>query len=245
MPGGISSLPDLLTGQIRVPRRNYTSRVARDSFHHVAAHPPGDENITSSDMTMLIAFKPKVNLSYIMIIFSKFDELMLRHDVCSLSFSKIHTWIKKSTKHTWKTWRTEEVDWGRSPSVPHVLHQTSMSLLAQRWKEIKANTFWVLDSDCMTGPTCNGCHDLIRTRFGTFFIWLERKFHRAFNGTGLMSKSYMRRRESSKQVDILNLSGCCATDFWAIGPCIVSEPMRARPRVGARTPPINRALITN
>jgi hypothetical protein len=57
---------------------------------------------------------------------------------------------------------------------PHVLHQATMSLLAQRWKEIKANTFWTLDSDCMTGPTCNKHHDFIRTPFGTFFIWLER-----------------------------------------------------------------------
>jgi hypothetical protein len=53
-------------------------------------------------MTTLMAFKPKVNLSYIMITFGKFDELMLRHDACSLSFSEIHTWIKNSIKHTWK-----------------------------------------------------------------------------------------------------------------------------------------------
>jgi hypothetical protein len=151
---------------------------------------------------MLIAFKPKVNLSYIITIFAKFDELMMCHDVCSLSFSKIHTWIQKSTKHTWKAWRTKEVDWGPSTSVPHVLHQTSMSLLAQRWKEIQANTFWALDSDCMTGSTCNGRHDLIGTPFGTFFIWLERKFHRSSNGIGLMSKPYLRRRESSKQLDV-------------------------------------------
>jgi hypothetical protein len=77
-----------------------------------------DENITSSDMTTVMAFKPKVNLSYIMIIFAKFDELMMCHDVCSLSFSEIHTRIKNSIKHTWKEWRTKEVDRGTSPSVP-------------------------------------------------------------------------------------------------------------------------------
>jgi hypothetical protein len=77
-----------------------------------------DENITISDMTMLIAFKPKANLSYIMIIFAKFDELMMCHDICSLSLSEIHTWIKKSTKHIRKAWRTKEVEWGPSPSVP-------------------------------------------------------------------------------------------------------------------------------
>jgi hypothetical protein len=79
-------------------------------------------------MTTLMAFKPKVNLSYIMIIFAKFDELMPHHDVGSLSFLEIHTWIKNSIKHTWKAKRTKEVDWGSRPSVPHVLHQASTSL---------------------------------------------------------------------------------------------------------------------
>jgi hypothetical protein len=32
---------------------------------------------------------------FIMIVFDTFDDLMLRHDVCLLSFSEIHTWIKK------------------------------------------------------------------------------------------------------------------------------------------------------
>jgi hypothetical protein len=52
---------------------------------------------------------------------------------------------KEGAQHTWKAWRTKEVNWGPSPSNPHVLHQATTSLLAQRWKEIKANTFWTLD----------------------------------------------------------------------------------------------------
>ena len=104
-----------------------------------------DEDITSLDMTILMACKQKVNQSYIMIIVATFDELMLRHDVCSLSFSEIHTWIKKSARHTWKAWRTKEVDWGPCPSVPNVLHQAITSILAQGKKEIKSNTFqcWI------------------------------------------------------------------------------------------------------
>jgi hypothetical protein len=77
-----------------------------------------------------------------------------------------------------------------SPRPPLDIHIT----FGPRWKEIKANMFWALDSDCMTEPTCNGRHDLIRTPFGTLFIWLERKFHRASNGIGLMSKTYLRQR---------------------------------------------------
>jgi predicted double-glycine peptidase len=76
-----------------------------------------------------------------MIVFDLFDELMLRHDVCSFSFLEIHTWIKKSIKHTWKAWRTKKVDWGPSPSIPNVLHQATTSLLAQGKKEIESNIF--------------------------------------------------------------------------------------------------------
>jgi hypothetical protein len=45
------------------------------------------------------------------------------------------------------------------------------------------------------------------------------------NGNSFMSKSYLRWWESSKQLDVQNLSGCCITIFWAIGPCILSETM--------------------
>ena len=55
-----------------------------------------DEDIISSDMIILMTCKQKMNQSYIMIIIVRFNELMLRHDVCSLSFSEIHSWIKKS-----------------------------------------------------------------------------------------------------------------------------------------------------
>jgi hypothetical protein len=80
-----------------------------------------------------------------MIVFDTFDELMLRHDVCSLSFFEIHTWIKKSIKHMRKAWRTKEVDWGPSPSILNVLRQATTSLLAKGNKKIKFNTFqsWI------------------------------------------------------------------------------------------------------
>ena len=87
-------------------------------------------------------FDSQVKQSFTMIVFDTFDELMLHHDVCSLSFSEIHTWIKKSVKDTWKAWRTKEVDWGPSTSIPNVLHLDTTSLLAQEKKEIKSNTFW-------------------------------------------------------------------------------------------------------
>ena len=101
-----------------------------------------DEDISCPDTTTLATFDSQVKQSFTMIVFDTFDELMLHHDVCSLSFSEIHTWIKKSVKDTWKAWRNKEVDWGLSTSIPNVLHQDTMSLLAQGKKEIKSNTFW-------------------------------------------------------------------------------------------------------
>ena len=156
-----------------------------------------DEDITSLDMTILMACKEKVNQSYIMIILATFDELMLRHDVCSLSFSEIHTWIKKSARHTWKAWRNKEVDWGPSPSVPHILHQATTSLWAQRWKEIKSNTFWRLDSDCRKASTCDGCHGCIRTRIGPFKYFMESLSSLLFNRSDLTSASIRSRPQSS------------------------------------------------
>jgi hypothetical protein len=64
-----------------------------------------DEDITNSNMTMLMACEQKVNQSYIMVMVATFDELMLCNDVYLLSFSEINTWIKKNVKHSWKVWR--------------------------------------------------------------------------------------------------------------------------------------------
>jgi predicted nucleotidyltransferase len=43
-----------------------------------------DEDITSSDMTILVTFDSKVKQFFIMSICNTFDELMLHHDVCSI-----------------------------------------------------------------------------------------------------------------------------------------------------------------
>ena len=76
-------------------------------------------------------------------------------------------------KHTWKVWRTKEVDWGPSLSLPNVLHQATTSLLVQGKKESMSNTFWRLDSDCRKAPTYDGHHGRIRTRIGTFKYFVE------------------------------------------------------------------------
>src|SRR6266540_3711830 len=66
---------------------------------------------------------------------------------------------------------------------------------------------------------------------------MEREFHRASNGTGPTSNFHMSQRESYKQVDVQNLSRCCATIFWPVGPCIVLESIRGAFRGLARPNP--------
>jgi hypothetical protein len=53
-----------------------------------------DENITCSDMTMLMAPAAKVKLFHIVTTFDIFEELILRHKVCILLFVELLTWIK-------------------------------------------------------------------------------------------------------------------------------------------------------
>jgi hypothetical protein len=73
----------------------------------------------------------------------------------------------------------------------------------------------------------------IRSHIWTFYKWLEPEFHRASNGIGTTSKYLLSRKESSTQVGIQNLTGCCATVFWAVGPCW--SPLGLRPG-GLHTP---------
>jgi hypothetical protein len=44
------------------------------------------------------------------------------------------------------------------------------------------------------------------------------------------SKFLLSRQESSKQMVIQNLSGCCVTVCWAVRPCTVLEPIRVASR---------------
>jgi hypothetical protein len=53
----------------------------------------------------------------IIIAFHNFDELMIHHDVFSLLFSEIHTWTKKSIRHTWKAWRTKMMTEANSEKI--------------------------------------------------------------------------------------------------------------------------------
>jgi hypothetical protein len=169
-----------------------------------------------------------------MVIVATFDELMLRNDVCLLSFSEIRTWIKNNVKHSWKVWRIKEVDWGSSLSVSHVLHQATTSLMAQRWKEIKGDTFWTLDSDCRKAPSCDGRHSRIRSQIGVFKYFLEPWWSHLSYGSSLKSISNRRRPQSSKHWPDVNLFHVLRHLIWPNGPCIKLGPLRTCPRVRGR-----------
>jgi hypothetical protein len=78
------------------------------------------EEITSSDTTILVIFDSKVKQFFITSICDTFDELILHHDVCLISFSEMRTWIKESIECLWKAWRMKYVDWGPNPCPPYV-----------------------------------------------------------------------------------------------------------------------------
>jgi hypothetical protein len=125
------------------------------------------------DTIILVPSYPKVNQLYIKIKFDTFEQLMLHYDFCAFSFSELLDWIKSCVEITWKTWRTKEIDRGPNPCLSNVLHQATTSLLVQGKREFKSNMFWMLDSDCRTEPSCNGCHDFIRTPIGGFLDFTE------------------------------------------------------------------------
>jgi hypothetical protein len=69
----------------------------------------------------------------------------------------------------------------------------------------------------------------VRFRRSTYG-WKDIFIELASNSTEHMTKQYLSQRESLNQVDIQNLSQCCAASFWAVGPCIVLEPIRGASR---------------
>jgi hypothetical protein len=58
-----------------------------------------DEDITNMDTPIVVAYNSKVKLFFSIIIFNTCDEWMLHHDMCSMSFTEVLTWIKERVDH--------------------------------------------------------------------------------------------------------------------------------------------------
>jgi hypothetical protein len=61
-----------------------------------------DEDITNMDTPTVVAYDSKVKLFFSTIIFNTCDEWTLHHDMCSMSFIEVLTWIKEGVDHAWK-----------------------------------------------------------------------------------------------------------------------------------------------
>jgi hypothetical protein len=52
-----------------------------------------DEDITNMDTPIVVAYDSKVKLFFSISIFNTCDEWTLHHDICSMSFTEVLTWI--------------------------------------------------------------------------------------------------------------------------------------------------------
>jgi hypothetical protein len=52
------------------------------------------------DTPIVVAYDSKVKLFFSIIIFNTCDEWTLHHDMCSMSFTEVLTWIKEGVDHS-------------------------------------------------------------------------------------------------------------------------------------------------
>jgi hypothetical protein len=78
-----------------------------------------DEDITNKDTPTVVAYDSKVKLFFSISTFNTCDEWMLHHDMCSMSFTEVLTWIKEGVDHAWKRWIMKHLDWGPNTSAPY------------------------------------------------------------------------------------------------------------------------------
>jgi hypothetical protein len=101
-------------------------------------------------------------------------------------------------------------------------------------KESKSNTFWTLDSDCRIEPSCNGCHDFIRTPIGAFLDFTESLSGLLSNGSRLMSISFRSWPQSSFLFADIFCPGAASSYFGPMGHVSSLGPLGMHPRVGSR-----------
>jgi hypothetical protein len=63
-----------------------------------------DEDIINMDTPTVVAYNLKVKVFFSKIIFNTCDQWTLHQDMCSMSFTEVHTWIKEGVDHAWKGW---------------------------------------------------------------------------------------------------------------------------------------------
>jgi hypothetical protein len=137
-------------------------------------HPNCDEDITNMDTPIVVAYNSKVKLFLSIIIFNTCDEWTLHHDMCSMSFTEVLTWIKEGVDHAWKGWIMKNLDWGPNPSAPYASTRSPRYLWYKEIRRPSLIRFGNVDSDSRNSPHQNHHRYHIWTPFWTFFIWMER-----------------------------------------------------------------------
>jgi hypothetical protein len=133
-----------------------------------------DEDITNMDAPTVVAYNSKVKLFFSIIIFNTCDEWMLHHDMCSMSFTEVLTWIKEGVDHAWKGWIMKHLGWGPNPSAPYASTRSPCYLWYKETRRPSLIQFGKVDSDCRKSSHQNHHRDHIWTLFWMFFIWMER-----------------------------------------------------------------------
>jgi hypothetical protein len=106
-----------------------------------------DEDITNIDTPIVVAYDSKVKLFFSIIIFNICDEWMLHHDMCSVSFTEVLTWIKEGVDHAWKGWIMKHPDWGPNTSTPYFPTRSPRYLWYKETKRPSLIRFGKADSD--------------------------------------------------------------------------------------------------
>jgi hypothetical protein len=78
-----------------------------------------DEDITNMDTPSVVAYDSKVKLFFSINIFNTCDEWTLHHNIRSMSFTEVLTWIKEGVDHAWKGWIMKHLYWGPNTSAPY------------------------------------------------------------------------------------------------------------------------------
>jgi hypothetical protein len=133
-----------------------------------------DEDITNMDTPIVVAYNSKLKLFFSIIIFNTCDEWTLHHDMCSMSFTEVLTWIKECVDHAWKGWIMKHPDWGPNPTPPYTSTRSPHYLLYKETRRPSLIRFGKVDSDYKNSPHQNHHRDHIWTPFWTFFVWMER-----------------------------------------------------------------------
>jgi hypothetical protein len=94
-----------------------------------------------------------VKLFFSIIIFNACDEWTLHHDMCSMSFTEVLTWIKEGVDHAWKGWIMKHLDWGPNICAPYDPTRSPRYLWYKETKRPCLIRFGKADSDSRTART--------------------------------------------------------------------------------------------